>query len=150
VRRVASRCLACKWTVPNLAWWSVPNFAWCSVSNLHAWPVPNLHACMSYLYVCMYGCTADICLYACMVNGKCGWLSVYVLALLYLLLLAIAVREGERREKWEVGPSVMEACELPQSARGVWARVHCGGDGGGVSARGVVGHRAKRVRGGER
>jgi hypothetical protein len=54
VRRVASSCLACKWTVPNLAWWSVPNFAW--------WSVPNLHACMSYLYVCMCGCTADTCL----------------------------------------------------------------------------------------
>jgi hypothetical protein len=78
VRRVASRCLACKWTVPNLAWWSVPNFTW--------WSVPNLHACMRYLYACMCGCTADTCLlvlcmlvvYACclcafvvcVVNGK--------------------------------------------------------------------------------
>jgi hypothetical protein len=52
-----------------------------------------------------------------MVNGKCGWLSTYVLTLLYLLLLAIAAREGERREKWEVGPTVVEACELPQLAR---------------------------------
>jgi hypothetical protein len=73
-----------------------------------------------------------------------------MLALLYLLLLAIAAREGERREKWEVGPAVVEACELPQSARGVWARVRCGGDGGGVSARGIVGHRAKREREGKR
>jgi hypothetical protein len=57
-----------------------------------------------------------------MVNGKCGWLSVYVLALLYLLLLVIAARKGEMREKWEVGPAVVEACELPQLARRVWAR----------------------------
>jgi hypothetical protein len=109
VRRVASRCFACKWTVPNLTWWSVPNFVW--------WSVPNFYACMSYLYVCMCGCTTGICLYACMVNGKCGWLSAYVLTLLYLLLLAIATREGESREKWEVGPAVVEACELPQPAR---------------------------------
>jgi hypothetical protein len=78
VRRVASRYLACKWTVSNLAWWLVP----------------NLYACMSYLYVCMCGCTADTCLlmlcmlvaYACclcallvcVVNGKSeyclGWI----------------------------------------------------------------------------
>jgi hypothetical protein len=31
VRRVASRYLACKWTVPNLAWWSVPNLKACIV-----------------------------------------------------------------------------------------------------------------------
>jgi hypothetical protein len=76
-------------TVPNLYAWSVP--------NLHAWPVSNLHAWMNYRYMCMCGCTADTCLYACMINGKCRGLSAYVLALLYLLLLAIAAREGERR-----------------------------------------------------
>ena len=43
-----------------------------------------------------------------------------------------------------MGPTVMVACELPQSARGVRALVRCGDDGGGVSARGVVGHRATK------
>jgi hypothetical protein len=67
-------------TVPNLHTWSVP--------NLHACPVPNLHACISYLYVCMCGCTANTCLLVlcmlviracclcalliCVVNGKSG------------------------------------------------------------------------------
>jgi hypothetical protein len=39
--------------------------------------------------------------------------------------------EGRGRERWEVGPAVVVACER-QSARGVQARVRYGGDGGGV------------------
>jgi hypothetical protein len=82
VRRVASRCLACKWIVSNLAWWSVP----------------NLHACMSYLYVCMCWCTTDTCLLVlcmlvvhaccrcvllvCVINGK----SEYCLGGCFVLL----------------------------------------------------------------
>jgi hypothetical protein len=46
------------------------------VPNLHAWSVPNLHVWTSYRYMCMCGCTTDTCLYACMVNGKCGCCSV--------------------------------------------------------------------------
>jgi hypothetical protein len=46
------------------------------VPNLHAWLMPNLHAWTSYQYMCMCGCTADTCLYVCMVNGKCGCCSV--------------------------------------------------------------------------
>ena len=51
----------------------------------------------------------------------------------------------EKEGRWEVGPAVVTACELPQSARGVRALVRCGGDGGGVGARAVVGHRATKV-----
>ena len=43
-----------------------------------------------------------------------------------------------------MGPAVVAACELPQSARGVQALVRYGGDGGGVGARAVVGHRATK------
>ena len=50
----------------------------------------------------------------------------------------------EREGRWEVGPAVVTACELPQSARGVQALVRYGGDGGGVGARAVVGHRATK------
>ena len=50
----------------------------------------------------------------------------------------------EKEEGGKVGPAVMAACELPQLARGVWALVRCGSDGGGVSARAVVGHRATK------
>ena len=50
----------------------------------------------------------------------------------------------EREGRWEVGPAVVVACELPQSVSGVRALVHCGGDGGGVGACAVVGHRATK------
>ena len=50
----------------------------------------------------------------------------------------------EREGRWEVGPAVVAACELPHSARGVRALVRCGGDGGGVGACAVVGHRATK------
>jgi hypothetical protein len=37
---------------------------------------------------------------------------------------AVAMHGEERyRERWEVGPAVVTACELPQSARGVRASV---------------------------
>jgi hypothetical protein len=107
VRRVASRCLACKWTVPNLAWWSVPNFAW--------WSVPNLHACMSYLYVCMCGCTTDTCLLVlymlmvhtcclcallvCVVNGKSEYClgGCFVLLHLSCIYECVVAMHGEER-----------------------------------------------------
>jgi len=38
----------------------------------------------------------------------------------------------------------MAACEMPQSTGGVRALVRYGGDGGGVGARAVVGHRATK------
>ena len=50
----------------------------------------------------------------------------------------------EKGEGGKVGPTVVAACELPHSARGVRALVRCGGDGGGVGARAVVGHRATK------
>jgi hypothetical protein len=78
----------------------------------------------------------------------CVWVCF---ALLYLLRIngcvaRVAAMHGEERgrERWEVGPAIVAACELPQSARGVRARVCCGGDGGGAGARAVVGHQAKR------
>jgi hypothetical protein len=46
-------------------------------------------------------------------------------------LLLHAKEKGEKSGRWD--PLL-------------WARVRCGGDGGGVSAHGVVGHRAKRER----
>ena len=50
----------------------------------------------------------------------------------------------EKGEGGKVGPAVMAACELPQSARGgVRARVRCGGSGGGVGARAIVEQRAR-------
>jgi hypothetical protein len=96
---VASRCLACKWTVPSLAWWSVP----------------NLHACMSYLYVCMCGCTTDTCLlvlcmlvvYACclcvllvcVVNGKSKYCLGGCFVLLHLprIYECVVAMHGEER-----------------------------------------------------
>jgi hypothetical protein len=90
-----------------------------------------------------------------MVNGKCGCLSAYVFAFLYLLLLAIAARVGERRGKWvpwckqrdEGGSANMSWCRASGYAqRGGQTRVHCGSDGGGVNIRAVVEHRAKRAR----
>ena len=50
----------------------------------------------------------------------------------------------EREGRWEVGPIVVVACELTQSASGVRALVRCGDDGGGVGAHAVVGHRATK------
>ena len=50
----------------------------------------------------------------------------------------------EKGEGGKVGPTVVAVCKLPQSMRGVWALVRCGGDGGGVDACAVVGHRATK------
>jgi hypothetical protein len=97
-----------------------------------------LHACMSYLYVCMCRCTVDTCLlvlsmlvvYACclcaslvcVVNGKSRCCLGGCFVLLYLLRIyecAVAMHGEERgRERWEVGPAVVAACELLQSTRG--------------------------------
>ena len=50
----------------------------------------------------------------------------------------------EKEEGGKVGPTVVVACELPQSVSGVRALVRCGVDGGGVGARAIVGHRATK------
>jgi hypothetical protein len=96
-----------------------------------------LHALMSYLYVCTSGCTVDTCLlvlcmlvvhacylcaFVCMVNGKSGCCLGGCFVLPYLLHIyeCVVAMHGEEtgRERWEVGPAVVAACELPQSARG--------------------------------
>jgi hypothetical protein len=123
----------------------VPNFAWCIGRHaceyvcVHATKaLLVLHACMSYLYVCMCGCTADTCLLVlcmlvvhacclcalliCVLNDKSGCCFSGCFVLLYLLRIyecVVAMHGEEReRERWEVGPAVVAACELPQSARG--------------------------------
>jgi hypothetical protein len=63
-------------------------------------------------------------------------------------LLLHAKEKGEKSERWD--PLSWRRASCRSWRGGVWALVRCGGDGGGVSARGVVGHRTKRKRGGER
>jgi hypothetical protein len=86
----------------------------------------------------MCGCTADTCLLVlcmlvvhacylcallvCVVNGKSGCCLDDCFVLLYLLCIyecTVAIHGEERgRERCKVGPTVVAACELPQSARG--------------------------------
>jgi hypothetical protein len=49
-----------------------------------------------------------------------------------------------------VGPAIVAACELPQSARGGPSTGACCGDGGGVGARAAVGGIGRSEREGER
>jgi hypothetical protein len=76
-----------------------------------------LHACMSYLYVCMCGCTANTCLLVlcmlavhacclcallvCVVNGKSGSCLGGCFVLLYLLRIyeCVVAMHGEERER---------------------------------------------------
>jgi hypothetical protein len=122
-----------------------------------------LHACMTYLYVCMCGCTADTCLLVlcmllvhasclcallvCVVNGKSGCLPRWVF---WLALLAVHIRMCYcQKRKVRGGTRCHGGLRAAAVSKGVRARVRCGGDGGGVGARAVVGHRAKRERGRE-
>jgi hypothetical protein len=77
--------------------------------------VPNLHACMSYLYVCMCGCTADTCLLVlcmlavhacclcallvCVVNGKSEYClgGCFVLLHLPCIYECVVAMHGEKR-----------------------------------------------------
>jgi hypothetical protein len=120
---------------------------------------------MSYLYVCMCGCTADTCLFVlymlvvhvccmcallvCVINGKSECCLGGCFVLLHLLCIyecTVAMHVEERwRERWEEGSVVVVACELPQSARGGPSVGACCGDGSGVGARAAVRHRTKRA-----
>jgi hypothetical protein len=61
-------------------------------------------------------------LLVCMVNGKSGCCLGGCFVLLHLLRIkeCVVAMHGDKRwrERWEVGPTVVAACELPQSARG--------------------------------
>jgi hypothetical protein len=92
------------------------------------------------------------CCYLHVVNGKRGWLSPYVLALLYLLfhigllLVLLLCMRREMEEKVGGRTRCRGGVRAAAVGKGVRARVRCGGDGGGVGACAVVGHRAKRAR----
>jgi hypothetical protein len=56
-------------------------------------------------------------------------------------------KEEEKGERWDLLSWGVRAAAVGE---GVWAWVRCGGDGGGVGARAVIGHWAKREREGGR
>jgi hypothetical protein len=138
----------------------------CEYACVHATKVLLvLHACMSYLYVCMCGCTADTCLLVfcmlvvhaccmcallvCMMNDKSGCCLGGCFVLLYLLrIYECCCHAWRRKRKRKVGGGTrchggVRAAAVGKGGR---VRVRCGGDGGGVSARAIVGHRVKRER----
>jgi hypothetical protein len=98
-----------------------------------------LHVCMSYLYVCMCGCTTDTCLLVlcmlvvharflcalliCIVNGKSGcclgWCFVLLCAYTNVLLPCMEKKEEEKDGRWD-----------PLS----WRRASCRSRRGGPSA----------------
>jgi hypothetical protein len=73
--------------------------------------------CMLVVHACCL-CALLVCL----VNSKSGCCLDRCFVLLYLLCIyeCVVVMHAEKRgrERWEVGPAFMAACELPQSARG--------------------------------
>jgi hypothetical protein len=69
-----------------------------------------IHACcLCALLVCVVNGKSECCLGGCFV----------LLHLLRIYECDVAMHGEERwRERWEVGPAVVAACELPQSSRG--------------------------------
>jgi hypothetical protein len=87
----------------------------CEYVRVHAPKALVLHTCMSYLYVCMCGCTANTCLLVlcmlvvhaccmcallvCVVNGKSGYCLGGCFVLLHLLHIyeCVVAMHGEKR-----------------------------------------------------